>query len=151
VIKLLAIDLDGTLYNSERQLTSRSRKAVWKAKSEGLQSVIVTRRGRRGAENALEALGLELPYICSAGSLVRSGSTGDPLYAWTFQVIDELLPLFQFSRENNTGLIADTPEDKPYWFGPDTMSEIMDPLTASIIRCYNMQGCLSPWQTPCQN
>jgi Cof subfamily protein (haloacid dehalogenase superfamily) len=130
VIKLLAIDLDGTLYNSDHQLTSRGRQAVLKAKNAGIQPVIVTGRGRRGAENALEALGFELPYICSAGSLVRPGPSGDPLYAWTFQATAELLPLFQFSRENQTGLIADTLEGKPYWFGPDSMSAVMDPLTA---------------------
>jgi len=130
LIKLLAIDLDGTLYNSEHQLTTRGREAVWKAKEAGLQPVIVTGRGRRGAENALDALGLELPYICSAGSLVRSGPNGDPIYAWTFQATDELIPLFQFSRENNTGLIADTISGRPYWFGPDSLSDVMDPLTA---------------------
>lgn len=130
MIKLLAIDLDGTLYNSNHQLTVRGREAVLNAKNAGLQPVIVTGRGRRGAENALDALGFELPYICSAGALVRPGPSGDPLYAWTFQAAEELLPLFQFSRENQTGLIADTLEGKPYWFGPDAMSEIMDPLTA---------------------
>lgn len=130
LIKLIAIDLDGTLYNPEHQLTSRSRAAVWKAKDAGLQPVIVTGRGRRGAENALEALGLELPYICSAGALIRSGPQGDPIYAWTFQAPEELFPLFHFTRENNTGLIADTLEGRPYWFGPDALSDVMDPLTA---------------------
>jgi Cof subfamily protein (haloacid dehalogenase superfamily) len=130
LIKLLAIDLDGTLYNSAHKLTARGREAVWKAREAGLQPVIVTGRGRRGAENALDALGLELPYICSAGSLVRLGPTGDPIYAWTFQAAEELFPLFQFTRENQTGLIADTLEGRPYWFGPDSLSEVMDPLTA---------------------
>jgi Cof subfamily protein (haloacid dehalogenase superfamily) len=130
MIKLLAIDLDGTLYNSEQHLTSRSREAVWEAQKAGVQPVIVTGRGRRGAENALDMLSMELAYICSAGALVRSGPNGDPIYIWTFQATQELLPLFQFSRENNIGLFADTPEGKHCWFGPDSMREIMDPLTA---------------------
>lgn len=37
MIKLLAIDLDGTLYNSERQITSRVRAALATAKQNGLQ------------------------------------------------------------------------------------------------------------------
>jgi Cof subfamily protein (haloacid dehalogenase superfamily) len=130
MIKLLAIDLDGTLYNSERQVTPRVRTALTTAMENGLQPVIVTGRGRRGAENALKTLEMNLPYICSAGALLRSGLGGETLHAWTFHAHDELMHIIDFTRQYGTGLITDTPEGIPYWFGPDSMSEIMDPLTA---------------------
>ena len=129
MIKLIAIDLDGTLYNSQHQLTERGREAIHKAKKNGLQPIIVTGRGRRGAENALAALGLDLPYICSAGALVRPGLEGETLYAWPYHVHEELLHVIQFTRETNTGLIVETPTGTPYWFGPDSMVDVMDPLT----------------------
>ncbi len=130
MIKLIAIDLDGTLYNSQHQLTERGREAVHRAKTAGIQPVIVTGRGRRGAENALEALGLELPYICSAGALVRPGSAGDAWHSWPFHAHAEISHVITFCRANpSTGLIGETPEGTPLWFGPDSMNEVMDPLT----------------------
>ncbi len=130
MIKLLAIDLDGTLYNSERQVTQPVRAALATAYEKGLQPVIVTGRGRRGAENALKTLEMDFPYICSAGSLLRTGLGGETLQAWTIHAHDELMHVINFTRQFGAGLITDTPEGIPYWFGPDSMSEIMDPLTA---------------------
>jgi len=130
LIKLIAIDLDGTLYNSQHQLTERGRAAVHQAKAAGLQPVIVTGRGRRGAENALTNLGLELPYICAAGALVRPGSQGDPWHIWPFYAPTETAPVIEFCRANpSAGLVGETPEGTPLWFGPDSMNEVMDPLT----------------------
>ncbi len=130
MIKLIAIDLDGTMYNSARQVSPRVREAVANAAASGLQPVIVTGRGRRGAEIALETLDMDLPYICSAGALVRPGLTGETIHAWSFHVHDELLRVIDFSRQNeDVGLIAEPLNGNPYWFGPDSMNEIMDPLT----------------------
>lgn len=130
MIKLLAIDLDGTLYTSEHRVTPRVRSALTTASENGIQPVIVTGRGRRGAENALNILEMNFPYICSAGSLLRSGLSGETLHAWTVHAHNELLHVIDFTRQYGAGLITDTPEGIPYWFGPDSMSEIMDPLTA---------------------
>ncbi|GAB4492110.1 MAG: Cof-type HAD-IIB family hydrolase [Anaerolineales bacterium] len=130
MIKLIAIDLDGTLYNSQHQLTERGREAVHQAKDSGIQPVIVTGRGRRGAENALESLGLELPYICAAGALVRPGSQGESWHIWPFYAPAEISPVIEFCRANpSTGLVGEPPEGTPLWFGPDSMNEVMDPLT----------------------
>ena len=111
MIKLTAIDLDGTLYNSDHQITPRGREAIHAAQKAGLNPVIVTGRGRRGAEMALENLQLDLPFICSAGSLICAGKSLDEvrvLSARTFHVPNELNHLIEFSRKNNIGLIADS-------------------------------------------
>ncbi len=130
MIKLIAIDLDGTLYNSQHQVTERGREAVHHAKAAGIQPVIVTGRGRRGAEKALEWLGMELPYICAAGALVRPGREGHPWHSWPFYAHDEISHLIRFCRANpKTGLIGETPEGTSLWFGPESMSEVMDPVT----------------------
>ncbi len=127
---MIAIDLDGTLYNSQHQLTQRGRAALDSAIQAGLQPVIVTGRGRQGAENALHALGMDLPYICAAGALVRPGRVGEPWHAWTFQTHSEISHIIELCRAHPvTGLIAETPEGTPLWYGPDSMSGIMDPLT----------------------
>ena len=131
MIKLLAIDLDGTLYNSARAITARTRAALTTAIDNGLQPVIVTGRGRRGAEIALDSLQMDLPYICSAGALVRPGLTGQTIHSWSFHAHQELLHVIDFTRRSgNIGLIAEPRDGPPYWFGPDSMNDIMDPLTA---------------------
>jgi len=129
MIKILAIDLDGTLYTTGRTVSARSRQALAKALASGLQPVIVTGRSRRGAEIALDTLEMDLPYICSAGALLRSGLDGETLHAWSFHAHQEMLHIIDFTRKHNIGLIAEPRDSNPYWFGPDSMNEIMDPLT----------------------
>jgi Cof subfamily protein (haloacid dehalogenase superfamily) len=129
MIKLLAIDLDGTMYTSDRSITTRVRNAIRMAKENGLQPVIVTGRGRRGAEIALETLEMDLPYICSAGALLRSGINGETIHSWTFHQHTEMLSIIDFTRRHGTGLIAEPDQGAPYWFGPDSMNAVMDPLT----------------------
>jgi Cof subfamily protein (haloacid dehalogenase superfamily) len=130
MIKLIAIDLDGTMYTSQRSITSRVRDSILLAKENGLQPVIVTGRGRRGADIALETLDMDLPYICSAGALLRSGRDGETIHSWTFHEHSEMRHVIDFARASGAGLIADPEKGAPYWFGPDEMNAIMDPLTA---------------------
>ena len=129
MIKLLAIDLDGTLYTTIRTITEPVRRALRKAIENEIQPVIVTGRGWRGAEIALESLEMDFPYICSAGALLRSGLQGSTIHAWTFHQHSELLHIINFAYENGCGLIAEPENGTPYWFGPDKMNDIMDPLT----------------------
>lgn len=134
MIKMLAIDLDGTLYTSDRVITPRVHQAVSRAAAHGLQPVIVTGRGRMGAEIALDLLGMDLPYICSAGALLRPGKNGKALHTWPFYEPAELLKVIAFVRRHAAGLIADPAEGQPYWFGPDFMQQVMDPFTSAEAR-----------------
>ncbi|HEY3310437.1 MAG TPA: Cof-type HAD-IIB family hydrolase [Anaerolineales bacterium] len=130
MIKLFAIDLDGTMYTTGRSITQPVRAALLRALENGIQPVIVTGRGHRGAEIALDTLGMDFPYICSAGALLRSGLGGETIHAWTFHEHHQLLHIIAFTRQHGTGLIAEPADGSSYWFGPDSMREILDPLTA---------------------
>jgi Cof subfamily protein (haloacid dehalogenase superfamily) len=131
MIRLLAIDLDGTLYNSNHEISPAGKQAVHAAKAAGMQPVIVTGRGRRGAEAALDMLELDLPYVCSAGALVCAGKAREEvriISARTFHKIDELRHLIAFARQTNLGLIADGVHGN-LWFGEDALGDSLDPLT----------------------
>lgn len=144
MIKLIAIDLDGTLFNSSHQISAANIRAVQTALAAGMQPVIVTGRGRRGAETALDMLGLDLPYICSAGALVCAGKAVDGLRvisARTFNAISELRPLIDFARRAGLGLIADTLNGN-FWFGDDSLGDSLDPLTA--VYAYESRRSLEP-------
>jgi Cof subfamily protein (haloacid dehalogenase superfamily) len=129
MIKLIAIDLDGTLFNTKQEITKNSRNAVRNARDSGLAIAIVTGRGKAGALLALDMLGLDLPFICSAGSLTYKNKT-ERLFARTFEIDDELNRIVNFVRETNSGLIADT-LDGNWWFGPDELGDRLDPMTAA--------------------
>jgi Cof subfamily protein (haloacid dehalogenase superfamily) len=129
MIKLVAIDLDGTLFNPSQQITPASKETIRQLLEAEIQPVIVTGRGRGGAEAALDMLELDLPYICSSGSLIRSGRNGEVISARTFHKHDELETIIRFARQTGIGLIAEAP-DNTRWFGPDSINEILDPMTS---------------------
>jgi Cof subfamily protein (haloacid dehalogenase superfamily) len=130
MIRLVAIDLDGTLFDSRQQISEKSKIAVRKAQESGIQTAIVTGRGRAGAEMALDMLGMDMPYISSAGSLICAGKNKEVISARTFQIDEELIRIVKFVRENNSGLIADSLKGN-WWFGPDELGESLDPMTAA--------------------
>jgi hypothetical protein len=130
MIRLIAIDLDGTLFNSQQEISTKSKNAVVRVIDSGIQIAIVTGRGKSGVEMAIEMLGLDMPYICSAGSLVCSGRKGYVISARTFLIHDELIKIIEFAQKNDAGLIADS-LDESMWFGPDTLSDNLDPMTAA--------------------
>ena len=129
MIKLIAIDLDGTIYTTARNIPKPVPEALKIALDTGIEIVIVTGRARRGAENALETLGMDLSFICSAGALICSGKNGKTIHAWTFHNHEELRHVIDYSRKNGTGLIGESISGNR-WFGQDALNDIMDPLTA---------------------
>jgi Cof subfamily protein (haloacid dehalogenase superfamily) len=129
MIKFMAIDLDGTLFNSRQQISEKNQRAIKLAREKGIQTAIVTGRGRAGAEAALDMLGMEMPVICSAGSLIYSNHGTELISARNFQITDELSLIVSFARKHKAGLIADS-SNGSWWFGPDAIGENLDPLTA---------------------
>ena len=63
---LLALDIDGTLLNSERVITPRTRAAVLAARAAGMVVVIATGRGPRSARTVVAGLGLGDPLVLVA-------------------------------------------------------------------------------------
>lgn len=130
MIKLIAIDLDGTLFNSNQQISQTNKKAIKLVIESGIQTAIVTGRGRAGAMTAIGMLGTDMPVICSAGSLIFTNHGSETISARTFQIQDELTRIVDFARTYDTGLIADS-MDGNWWFGPNELGENLDPLTAA--------------------
>ena len=141
MIKLIAIDLDGTLFDSHQQVSETNKRAIKLVLGSGIQAAIVTGRGRAGAMTAIDMLGMEMPVICSAGSLVYKDHGSEIISARTFQIQDELTRIVDFARKYDTGLIADS-LDGNWWFGPDELGENLDPLTAAY--AWQSRRTLSP-------
>lgn len=77
-IKLVAIDIDGTLLNSNKELTARTKEVIAKAKTQGVKVVLATGRPYPGVVESLKALNLEENgdfVITYNGSLVQASDT----------------------------------------------------------------------------
>ncbi len=74
-IRLLALDLDGTLLNSRGELTERNRGAIDQARERGVRVAVVTGRRFRDARPLALELGLDVPLIAHNGALTKHART----------------------------------------------------------------------------
>ncbi|MBC7930822.1 MAG: HAD family phosphatase [Rubrivivax sp.] len=70
-IRLIALDLDGTLLNSRGELTERNRVALFQARARGVAVALVTGRRFRDARPLALELGLDVPLIAHNGALTK--------------------------------------------------------------------------------
>jgi Cof subfamily protein (haloacid dehalogenase superfamily) len=71
-IRLLAIDIDGTLLNPEFQISAADLAAVRSAHEQGVEVVVVTGRRHTFALPIVQQLGFDLWVISSNGAITRS-------------------------------------------------------------------------------
>ena len=83
MIRLLALDLDGTLIGDDLALTPSVRSAVAAAHEDGVVVTLATGRMFRIALPFAEDLGVTAPLICYQGALIRASDAGAPLYRAT--------------------------------------------------------------------
>ena len=82
-IKLVALDIDGTLLTSDGQVTPEVFQAIQDAKAQGVHVVLATGRPRSGVLRLLEELHLDQPgdlVITFNGGLIQDAHTGETLY-----------------------------------------------------------------------
>ncbi|MGE5206756.1 MAG: Cof-type HAD-IIB family hydrolase [Chlamydiota bacterium] len=127
-IRLLAIDIDGTLLNSQFQIPPANLEALRHAHEAGVEIILVTGRRHTFALPIAEQLGFDLWLISSNGAVTRSLS-GEMFHRDLLPVATarELLAAMQEYR-GNTVITFDT-ETKGA-----LVLERMDELTGSIQR-----------------
>ncbi len=74
-IRLLALDLDGTLLNSHGAISDRNRDALARARALGVCVAVVTGRRFRDARPIALDLGLDAPVIAHNGALTKHART----------------------------------------------------------------------------
>jgi len=73
-IRLLALDIDGTLAWRGDEVLPATRAALHRAEERGLHVVIATGRRYRTTCRVIDALGLDVPAVVLGGALVKSGA-----------------------------------------------------------------------------
>src|ERR687884_727065 len=74
-IRLIALDLDGTLLNSRGELSERNFRAIAEARARGVRVALVTGRRFRDARPLALRLGLDVPLIAHNGALTKHART----------------------------------------------------------------------------
>jgi len=81
--KLVAIDLDGTLLNSKKQISDENKEAIKNAIDAGLHVLVCSGRIYAGARVFGEEIGSNLPIITCNGARIMDMETNQEIYSKT--------------------------------------------------------------------
>jgi hydroxymethylpyrimidine pyrophosphatase-like HAD family hydrolase len=69
-LRLVALDLDGTLLGSDKRISARNRRAIDAARARGVHVVLVTGRRYPAARRVAEELGGDPPLVLHNGAMI---------------------------------------------------------------------------------
>lgn len=78
--KLICVDMDGTLLNSEKEISERTLEAIKKAHDKGVKVVVATGRIFVSASYYGDIIGVKAPIIASNGAYVREKDKEKAIY-----------------------------------------------------------------------
>jgi hypothetical protein len=104
-IKLLALDIDGTLLTTRGELTPRNRNAIRQARSQGVHVVLLTGRRFGSAYQLLRELQFDAPLISHNGALTKDTRTLETLDIYPLEV-EVAHRVIATAREFGTDLIC---------------------------------------------
>jgi Cof subfamily protein (haloacid dehalogenase superfamily) len=99
VIDLVALDLDGTLFDPSERISPASRAAILDCLRAGVRVVVVTGRGVETPLEIARELGLNLPLICAHGALTVDAMTGKVLGHIPVPLV-HAKPMIEFAETN---------------------------------------------------
>jgi Cof subfamily protein (haloacid dehalogenase superfamily) len=115
-VRLVAVDVDGTLMDSEGRLSDPVREALHTANEHGIQLAIVSGRNYQGVNYILGQLGLELWFISSNGAYIGNLHLGKVLERHFLKRKDAEM-VIRIGRSLGAGIFFER-EDGVYWEGP---------------------------------
>ncbi len=106
--ELLVLDVDGTLVNSKKEITEKTKQAILECQENGVQVVIASGRCTEGIRHQAKAIGLDQygGYILSFnGGRITNFKTGEVIFevALPEGMIHEL---YDYSLQENTGILT---------------------------------------------
>lgn len=115
-IKLLALDIDGTLLTSRGELTARNQSAIESARARGVEVVLLTGRRFGSAYQLMQELQLDVPLIAHNGALTKDTVTLETI-DWYPLEVGTAHEIIRFAREHHADMICCSDEDR----GPGCM------------------------------
>lgn len=80
MIKLVAVDMDGTLLNGQHAITPRTADVIRRAVNQGVAVTIATGRMYSSAAPYARQMEMDVPIITYNGAMISSALTGERLY-----------------------------------------------------------------------
>ncbi|HTK39224.1 MAG TPA: Cof-type HAD-IIB family hydrolase [Pyrinomonadaceae bacterium] len=139
MIKLLTLDLDGTLLNSSGQVPEPNRRAISQAEEKGVLVTIATGRRFRDARPVGIELGLNAPLITHNGALLKYAKD-DTTVAYSLLSRETSLEILRVGKEfGGDALVSADPHGKGTLFY-DRVSENNIPLQRYITWAKTLHG-----------
>jgi hypothetical protein len=110
-IRLIAIDIDGTLLDSRWQLPDRNRDAIARAVNHDVEVAIVTGRRYDFAKPIIDLLPCAVTAIVSNGAIVRSSNGSTELRHLLPRAVAQSVLAATRAYRDGVGLIFDRPRD----------------------------------------
>lgn len=124
--KVLVLDIDGTLTNSRKEITSGTRTAIREIMEAGHKVILASGRPTPGMRRYEQELGLEEygGYLLSFnGARIVECRTGEIVYQRLLPLA-LLTSLYSFARENGCGLVTYLGDQVISAFAPDEYVEL---------------------------
>ena len=99
-IRLIALDLDGTLLDSSERISPANRAAIRAALDLGIHVVLITGRGSETPLAFARDLELRDPIICAHGAMTKDVRTGHDVRHVAIAK-EHAVPLIRFAHERN--------------------------------------------------
>jgi len=100
--KLLAVDVDGTLLNTRREITMHTKQRIQKAIGEGIVFTICSGRPVQGVKIITDMLEVDIPVITYNGAMVIAG--GKVIFSCTMRE-EDVLQIERLGREWGTAIV----------------------------------------------
>jgi Cof subfamily protein (haloacid dehalogenase superfamily) len=98
-LRAIALDLDGTLLNSQMQIWPENVAALQAARARGVEVVLVTGRHHIATRAYHHQLGLDSPAVCCNGIYVHDFQRNTPLHGEPLSVAERLALLAHVRRQ----------------------------------------------------
>lgn len=122
-IKLIAIDIDGTLINDQLEITEKTKLALQKATAQGIKVVLCTGRPMTGVHKYLDQLGINNladQYVISFNGALAQTTSGQVISEFTLP-FEKLVDLSAVALKADVHLLAET-ADAMYVLNQDISS-----------------------------
>ena len=105
MIKLLALDLDGTLLNSQGKISPKNKQAIRDAEESGVLVTFATGRRFRDARPVALEVGFNAPIVTHNGALVKNAETRETSHHALLET-DVALKITQIGRQNDADALV---------------------------------------------
>lgn len=102
-IKMVALDLDGTTFNSKGELTDRTKNTLERAASNGVYIVVSTGRSFNSLPESIKSVEGISYAITSNGAHINKISTGEAIYN-DYIHPDNIETILELKEKHNTGI-----------------------------------------------